>query len=113
MQTVDSGAHRTSTSRHAACGMRLRRVLGAVGSGVCSLALYACVRFTPFDPSQTERREIPAARATAKRIAERGFIKSNTEYYVINAVLIDQGSLISADEREYLQGLADAYEEKA
>lgn len=51
--------------------------------------------------------------ASYKRIVKRGFIKSDTEYYVINAVLVDQGNMISDDERNYLQRLSEKYEEKA
>jgi hypothetical protein len=51
--------------------------------------------------------------ASYKRIVKRGFIKSDTDYYVINAVLVDQGNLISDDERAYLQRLSGAYEENS
>jgi len=51
--------------------------------------------------------------ASYKRIVKRGFIKSDTEYYVINAVLVDQGNLISDDERTFLQRLSEAYQEKS
>ncbi|WP_426339207.1 hypothetical protein ACN9MZ_23120 [Pseudoduganella sp. S-14] len=45
-----------------------------------------------------------------KRIVSRGFIKNETEYYVINAILIDQSNSISDVERASLQRLTDAYE---
>lgn len=50
--------------------------------------------------------------ANYKRIVKRGYIKSETEYFVINAMLVDQGSAISGDDRAYLQTLTEAYEEK-
>ncbi|UUZ54163.1 hypothetical protein LP419_38170 [Massilia sp. H-1] len=40
-----------------------------------------------------------------KRIVKRGFIKNETEYYVINAILVNQGSAISDGERACLQRL--------
>lgn len=51
--------------------------------------------------------------ASYKRILKRGFIKNETEYYVVNAILVDQGSAIMHDERSCLQRLADAFEQKA
>lgn len=48
-----------------------------------------------------------------KRIVKRGFIKNETEYYVISAILVNQGSAISDDERACLQRLTEAFEEKA
>lgn len=48
-----------------------------------------------------------------RRTVKRGYIRSETEYYVINAILIDQGSAISGDERTYLQRIVEAYDEKA
>lgn len=50
--------------------------------------------------------------ANYKRIVKRGVIKNETEYYVINAVLVNQGSAISDDEGMCLQRLTDEYEEK-
>jgi hypothetical protein len=51
--------------------------------------------------------------ASYKRIVKRGFIRNETEYYVINAILVDQGSAILEDERTCLQRLTEAFEEKA
>lgn len=51
--------------------------------------------------------------ASYKRIVKRGFIKNETEYYVVNAILVDQGSAASEDERTCLQGLIEAFERKA
>jgi hypothetical protein len=51
--------------------------------------------------------------ASYKRIVNRGFIKSETEYYVINGILVDQGSAISDDERTCLQRMTEAFEQKA
>jgi hypothetical protein len=48
-----------------------------------------------------------------KRIVKRGFIKNETEYDVINAILVNQTSTISDDERAYLQRLTDAIGENA
>jgi hypothetical protein len=45
-----------------------------------------------------------------KRIVKRGQIKNDTEYYLVNGILIDQSSSLSEDERRSLQELADAYE---
>ena len=50
--------------------------------------------------------------ANYKRIVKRGFIRNETEYYVVNGVLIDQGSAISDDERTGLQRLTEAFEQK-
>jgi hypothetical protein len=51
--------------------------------------------------------------ASYKRIMKRGFIKNETEYYVVNGILVDQGSAITDDERMNLQRLTDAFEQKA
>ena len=50
--------------------------------------------------------------ASYKRIVKRGFIKNETEYHVINAILMDQGNAISGDERTRLQTLTEAFEQK-
>lgn len=50
--------------------------------------------------------------ASYKRIVKRGFIKNESEYYVINAILVNQGSAISNDERACLQRLTEVFEEK-
>lgn len=44
---------------------------------------------------------------TYKRIVKRGFIKNETEYYVINAILVSQGSAIAGHERTCLQRLTE------
>lgn len=51
--------------------------------------------------------------ASYKRIVKRGFIKNETEYYVVNGILVDRGSAISDDERTCLQRLTEAFEQKA
>ncbi|MES2322238.1 MAG: hypothetical protein V4633_08260 [Pseudomonadota bacterium] len=51
--------------------------------------------------------------ANYQRIVKRGVIQNDTEYYVINAILVNQGSAISDEERTCLHKLAEAYEEKA
>lgn len=47
-----------------------------------------------------------------RRILKRGFIKNDTEYYVVNGILVDQGGAISDDERTCLQTLTKAFEQK-
>jgi CBS-domain-containing membrane protein len=51
--------------------------------------------------------------AIYKRIMKRGFIKNETEYDVVNGILVDQGSAISDDERTCLQRLTESFEKKA
>jgi len=51
--------------------------------------------------------------ARYKRILKRGFIKNETEFHVINAILIDQGAAISDYERTCLQTITEAFEQKA
>lgn len=48
-----------------------------------------------------------------KRIVKRGFIRNETEYYVINAILVNQENAISDDELACLQRLTEGFEEKA
>lgn len=48
--------------------------------------------------------------ANYRRIIKRGVIRSDTEYYLIHGVLIDQGNAVSGDERAHLQQLTEAYE---
>jgi hypothetical protein len=45
-----------------------------------------------------------------KRILKRGQIKNETEYHLVNGILIDQTSQISSEERARVQKLVDAYE---
>ncbi|HZV65053.1 MAG TPA: hypothetical protein VFG03_09125 [Telluria sp.] len=47
-----------------------------------------------------------------RRIIKRGLIRNDSEYYVVNAVLVDQSSTASDDERAHLQRLVDAFESK-
>ncbi|MBV6322420.1 hypothetical protein [Duganella violaceipulchra] len=51
--------------------------------------------------------------ASYKRIIKRGIIRDETEYYLIHAVLIDQGNSVANDERAHLQKLTEAYEARA
>ncbi|NIA52836.1 hypothetical protein HAV22_04110 [Massilia sp. TW-1] len=51
--------------------------------------------------------------ASYKRIVKRGFIKNETEYHVVNTILVDHASAISDDERACLQTLTEAFEQKA
>jgi len=50
--------------------------------------------------------------AKYKRVIKRGFIRDETEYHLIHAVLIAQGNAIADDERAHLQRLIEAYEAK-
>jgi hypothetical protein len=47
-----------------------------------------------------------------KRIIKRGHVRDDTEYYVVNGILVDQGNAVSDEERAHLQKLIDAYEAK-
>jgi hypothetical protein len=47
-----------------------------------------------------------------KRIVKRGKIRNETEYYLVNGILVDQGSEILDEERMGLQELVDAYENR-
>lgn len=51
--------------------------------------------------------------STYKRIAKRGFIKSETEYYAISGILTGQRSAISEGEKRYLRRLIEAFEQKS
>jgi hypothetical protein len=44
-----------------------------------------------------------------KRIVKRGKIRNETEYYLVNGVLVDQGNAITDEERTQLQQMVDAY----
>jgi hypothetical protein len=48
--------------------------------------------------------------ARYKRILKRGSIKNETEYYLVNGILTDQGSGIPDEERRRIQDLVDGYE---
>lgn len=48
-----------------------------------------------------------------KRITKRGTIRNDTEYYLINGIVVDFGSGISDEERATLQLLLNRYESAA
>ena len=48
--------------------------------------------------------------ARYKRILKRRNIKNETEYHLINGILVDQGNSMPDEERGRLQGLIDDYE---
>jgi hypothetical protein len=48
--------------------------------------------------------------ARYKGILKRGKIRNDTEYYLVNGILTDQGSSISDEERQRIQELVDDYE---
>ena len=48
-----------------------------------------------------------------KRIVKRGTIRNDTDYYLINGIVVDLGNGISAEERATLQRLLDSYEASA
>jgi hypothetical protein len=48
-----------------------------------------------------------------KRITKRGTIRNDTEYYLINGIVVDFGNGISDEERAALQLLLDRYEAAA
>ena len=48
--------------------------------------------------------------ASYKRIVKRGLIRNDTEYYLINGIVVDLTSAISEEERAALQQLLNAYE---
>jgi len=45
-----------------------------------------------------------------KRIVKRGSIRNDTEYYLLNGIVVDHGNGVPDDERSVLQKLLDAYE---
>ena len=45
-----------------------------------------------------------------KRIVKRGSIRNDTEYYLVNGIVVDHGNATSDDERAMLGRLLDAYE---
>jgi len=47
------------------------------------------------------------------RIIKRGLIRNDSEYYVVNAVLIDQENTVPDDERARLQRLVDVFESRS
>lgn len=48
--------------------------------------------------------------ASYRRVLKRGSIKTETEHYLVNGLVVDQASGISADEREKLEAMVSAYE---
>jgi hypothetical protein len=48
--------------------------------------------------------------ALYQRILRRGKIKTDTEYYLVNGLVVDQTSALTSDERDRLQGMISAYE---
>jgi hypothetical protein len=48
--------------------------------------------------------------ASYQRILKRGNIKNETEYHLINGIVVDLTSEISADEREFLQAMLESFE---
>jgi len=48
-----------------------------------------------------------------KRIVKRGFIKTETEYYLLNGIVVDLTSAVTSSERSELQQLLEAYERGA
>jgi hypothetical protein len=45
-----------------------------------------------------------------QRILKRGSIKNETEYYLVNGIVVDLTSSVSNEERAQLQAMLDAYE---
>jgi hypothetical protein len=55
--------------------------------------------------------EIRHRYATAyQRILRRGSIKNETEYHLINGIVVDLASTVTSEERVLLQAMLDAYE---
>lgn len=48
--------------------------------------------------------------ALYRRILKRGHIKTDTEYYLVNGVVVDQTSALEPEERDRLQAMISAYE---
>lgn len=48
--------------------------------------------------------------ASYQRILRRGKIKTETEYYLVNGLVVDQTSALTPAERQSLQGMISAYE---
>lgn len=45
-----------------------------------------------------------------QKVLRRGRIKTETEYYLVNGLVVDQTSALSGDERNVLQGMISEYE---
>ena len=48
-----------------------------------------------------------------QRILKRGSIKGETEYYLVNGIVVDLSSSISNEERAQLQAMLDRYEQNS
>jgi hypothetical protein len=48
--------------------------------------------------------------ALYRKVVRRGKINSETEYYLVNGLVVDQGSALTSQERIVLQGMVSAYE---
>ncbi len=48
--------------------------------------------------------------AAYQRILRRGKIRTETEYYLVNGLVVDQTSALTPEERQNLQGMISAYE---
>lgn len=45
-----------------------------------------------------------------QRILKRGYIKNETEYYLVNGIVVDQTCSVSNEERAQLQAMLDSYD---
>jgi hypothetical protein len=81
---------------------------GKRAAGVAALdeALHASGLITA---SEVRRRYA----SSYKRITKRGIIRNDTEYYLVNGIVVDRGNSISDEERATLQRLLDIYEAAA
>jgi hypothetical protein len=50
--------------------------------------------------------------ASYRKVWKRGSIKTETEYYLINGLVVDHTSDVAPDERKVLQSMLDAYENR-
>jgi hypothetical protein len=48
--------------------------------------------------------------ALYQRVLRHGKIKTETEYYLVNGLVVDQASALTGEERDLLQGMISAYE---
>lgn len=83
----------------------IEELSGKRAAGVAALdeALHASGLITA---SEVRRRYA----SSYKRITKRGTIRNDTEYYLINGIVVDLASAISDEERATLQRLLDRYE---
>ena len=101
-----SGVTPTSTfSIQTVCADIIEELSDKQATGVAALdeALRASGLITA---SEVRRRYASAY----KRILKRGTIRNDTEYYLINGIVVDLGNGISDEERVTLQRLLDSYE---